>query len=152
MHWVVTKEDGVLVYLCRTTVGSLLLTLVCAIPFATQDAVGPAPEVTLTWAVVSSLLVAPLFENLCMIGLAEFLGALGWPLARIVTGVGLAAAAIHLSRGMTGGIAGFFGFATMTLTYYRWRERSVAQRYLITVFQHALLNLLPVAAFIALDP
>ncbi len=141
-RFVFDKRAGALIYVLKTSI--FAFTLVAAVisvaialdlakPYDTQIASVPQE-------VFGALVIAPLFENICFILIAEFFLALrlGW-----TTVILIVASLSAVGHGIVAdwrAVAGFVMFAVMTYSYLLWSEKPFGRRYLLTVAQHTLLN------------
>ena len=89
------------------------------------------------------LVFAPLFENICFIGIVEFLKAFDLEDTTLVLIVSAISAVLHGIAGGWRAVSGATGFATMTYSYLLWNGEPFLKRYAITVSQHCLLNTPP---------
>ena len=143
------RRLGAVAYVLRTTLLSLatVVPVLLAAAFIV-DAIAPLradPPADAT--IVGALVVAPLIENVLLIGVAEFLLAFDLRTRTIVWSVALLSALTHgLADGLRA-IGGGVMFATMTYTYLDWSASRFGKRYWMTVAQHVLFNL-PIALWL----
>lgn len=137
------RRSGTLVYIARTTGFALTVTsaLGAVIYGLGGEASGAEAKLSIAMIPVITLVMAPLFENLCLFGFIHFLLALSLTPPRIVPIVSGVMGLLHWGAGGSArAVTGAVLFAVMAFTYFTRSDRSVGQRYLITVAQHTLFN------------
>ena len=142
IHIVFDRSQGPIVYVARTTgVALLATTLVLYAAYVAGVLNEPEdPQGSLTWIVVSSLVLAPVIENFLLFGLIEFLSAFALrPLAITMTIAALSSFSHWLAGGWRA-VAGAVMFSVMTYSYFVWNDRTIGWRYRLTLAQHGLFN------------
>ncbi len=151
--WAFDQRRGAMAYVLRSTLLSAAVVVAVLLPagFLVNAIVplrdGPPPDAS----VVGALLVAPLFENILLVGVAEFLLAFDLRTRTIVWSVALLSGVAHGFADGLRAIGGFVMFAAMTYTYLDWYASRFAKRFWMTVAQHVLFNL-PISLWLLTRP
>jgi|GEM_PF-2645700 len=103
------------------------------------------------YSIVAVLVVAPLLENICIIGAIEFLKIFELKTRTMVLCIAALSGVAHMIAGGLRAFSGAIGFAIMSYSYLLWRESSFMKRYAITVGQHVLMNAPPAVMLLMLD-
>lgn len=135
------KDSGALLFVVRTSVASFLLLELVLFPvnlFHLADLPDTTAESALS-IIVLYLVVAPLIENLILVGAIEILDGYGLRRRSTVLVTASIAAVLHGWSGNWQFVSGL-AFATMTYSYLLYRKERFVKRFLIIVAQHMLFN------------
>ncbi len=139
--WIFDKRSGLLLFALKTTVAAKACTVVLLVPVILAQLSNPQDDhFRAEFTVMAALVFAPLFENICMVGVIEFLGLFALRWQTIVLSVAVLSGIAHYFAGGWRALGGFLMFATMAYSYLVWSELRFSKRYLLTVAQHVLSN------------
>ena len=143
LRYIFWVRSGAIPFIFKTSFFSVLLNLIIILPvvLATYFLSDDHPDPDLSHLTpFATLLFAPLFENICFIGVIELLKCFTSNNRTIVLSIAVLSGLAHLIAGGARAIAGFIGFATMSYSYLIWNKASFPKRYAIGVLQHVLMN------------